>query len=178
MRFSDEWCNEADYFMVQVGDDLSHGRSHKGYRWIPHNTLDWVKKRGLGAVRVFGRSFNDIFIESHEYAYIYCVLNGNAAKYADAHGQSDAAIETALKMTFPKFKSLWFSYDPNYCGTTAKTRGGGVRLVLDLDAIGDWIGKYNAFCFPDNAEGWGIFWSGDTIPFKIAVLDVDEGEDC
>jgi hypothetical protein len=165
-RWGEEWCRDADYFLVQEGHDLaSLSKNGKGFHWTSESGARSIIKNGLGAQR------NYLF--DHKVPYVYCLLDAPHAQAVDKAGQTDAAVESAFRSQFPKPRIFWFAPDPDYEGETAFNSE--VRLVIDLDAAGDWLGELptEVWCIPDNAGGYGVYWSGPALPTKFLTIDAE-----
>ncbi len=165
-RFGDEWCREADWFRVQEGVDLAQ-LAPDGVGVHYTDAWDTIQREGVGAPR-------DYLFE-HEVAYIYCLLPGDLMDAVDAAGQTDVAVERAYREAFPKPRVFWFATDRAYEGGTASPADGvGLRTLVDLEALGDWLGEnVEAYAFTDDAGGWGVYWSGAAAPASVLTLDSD-----
>jgi len=158
MRFTEEACQEADYFLIQEGADLSR-LSEVGFHWTSQKGLREIHRHGLGKpVR---------YLNEHEIFYAYCLLDGDHARWAEERGQSDDAVEHAFLDQYRGVRSFWFATDPDYEGETAGHRE--ERVVIDLHGAGDWLGrlKTEAWAFTDNAGGWGVYWIGPPLPGRF-----------
>lgn len=167
------WCESprADFHLVQAGEDLQHlTPSGLGYHWTSYAGAKIVRQKGIGAPTTW--------FKEHEVPYAYCMLDDRHRAFADAGGQSDAAIEKAFFTQFQKVRSIWFA-DDDYEGETAGDAD--VRITLDLYVIGEWLEQLKMrpravppFAFPDHAGGWGVYWSGPAIPAKAVIRAVQE----
>ena len=86
----------------------------------------------------------------------------------DSISGSDEVVEREFFRQFPEPRSLWFAPDIDYEGETASPQGTPIRTLIDLKGLGDWLGEnVEAWCFGDDAGGYGIYWSGPPAPSRF-----------
>lgn len=164
-----EMCQGLDYHLVQ-GDPHDFYENRYAYHWTSEKNLPGIRKRGLG-------SHPPHMAEEHEMAYLYCMGHGESAAYVDElltanpRMSFDAAVTESLRKFFPDWHRVWFSFNP-----TESSGWGNAQVRIDLEKLGDWIHKQKleAFMYPDDAYGYGLF-----LPKRIPArfLSIRTGEE-
>lgn len=165
MSYSEDYCEYVDYFLVQEGDDLARlSDEGLGVHYTDAEGLRRMMTEGIGSPR-------DYFFD-HEYSRAVCLLDGDGWARVQAAGGSDAAVEREFFKQFSEPRSIWFAPDIDYEGETASPSGIPIRTLIDLEGLGDWLGEnVEAWCFGDDAGGYGIYWSGPPAPSRFVQVD-------